>query len=98
MSEQKKTLAEVCKDKDLPGLTSVYRYMKINPEFNRKYIDTFNSLPYSVQARAQNLSPQFYQDVKRLYDEVFSQPEIASMFGVARQTVNIHINSKLPTV
>ena len=96
MLEKQKPLAEVCKDKNLPGLTAVYEYRKANFEFNQKYLDTLDSLPFPVQAQAQNLSSRFYDTINKLYhEEGLSQREIAFKLGVSRRTVNFHLNSKI---
>ena len=96
MLENQISLAEVCKAGDLPGLTAVYEYRKTNSEFNQKYLDTFNSLPFPVQAQAQGLSYRFYDTIKRLYhEEGLPQREIAFKLGVSRRTVNLHLNHKI---
>jgi len=95
MTEQQRILGEVCRDKDLPGYTAIHKYRKRNPWFYQRLVDTFNALPYSVQARAQKLSPQFREDVKRLVKAGWSEREIASKLGVTSQDVNHRLNRKI---
>ena len=66
MRKQKITLNEACKKYQIPGIATILRYAELNPEFRKKLMDTYHSLPYAVQASADMFSPQFYRDLGRL--------------------------------
>ena len=66
MRKQKMTLNEACKKYNLPGKGTILRYAELNPGFRKKLLDTYYSLPYAAQARADMLSPQFYRDMESL--------------------------------
>jgi hypothetical protein len=87
MRKRKITLREACMDRDLPGSTTVKHYANVNPDFRKKMLDTYYSLPYAVQARADMFSPQFYQDLMRLKAKGLPGTEIAEKFGISEKTI-----------
>jgi hypothetical protein len=86
MRKHKITLNEACKKYDLPGSATILRYAELNPAFRKKLLDTYHSLPYAVQARADMLSPQFYRDLKRLERKGLPATEIGKILGVSHKT------------
>ncbi len=56
-------------------------------DLEKKLIDTYYSLPYDVQARADMFSPQFYEDLKRLKTKGLADMEIGRQLGVSNKTV-----------
>lgn len=91
MIEQKIALREACMDKSLPPTPTVLRYAESHPGFRKKLMDTYDALPYEVQARADMFSPQFYKDLKRLRDKGLSSKEIGKRLGVSYKTVLIRL-------
>jgi hypothetical protein len=87
MRERRITLREACMEKDLPGSATVQHYAEANPDFRRKMLETYYSLPYAVQARADMFSPKFYQDLKRLKSKGLRGTEIAKKFGISDKTI-----------
>ena len=87
MRKQKITLNEACKKYNLPGKGTVLRYAELNPGFRKKLLDTYYSLPYAAQARADMLSPQFYRDMEKLKKKGLPATEIAKALGISYNTV-----------
>ena len=87
MQKQKITLNEACKKYNLPGKGTILRYAELNPEFRKKLLDTYYSLPYAAQARADMLSPQFYRDMEKLKKKGLPATEIAKALGISYNTV-----------
>jgi len=54
-------------------------------------IDTYYTLPYDVQARADMFSPQFYEDLKRLKAKGLPNTEIGRQLGISNKTVKIRL-------
>ena len=98
MLEKQKTLDELGNEKDLPGLTAVYEYSKLNPQFRQELLDTYHALPYCVQARAKMLSKQFNHDAKRLRQQGLLLREIGSELGVSTRTVIRHLKKTEPKI
>ena len=62
-------------------------YAESNRAFRKKLLHTYHALPYVVQARAEMLSPRFFQDLKRLKSKGPSDKEVAEKLGVSSKTV-----------
>jgi hypothetical protein len=91
MLKHKATLNEVCTDKNLPSKATVLGYAESNPSFRRKLLETYHGLPYVVQARADMLSPHFFEDLKRLKSKGLSAGEIGERLGMSSKTVVKHL-------
>lgn len=88
MLERKTTLRQVCMaDKTLPSTPTVLDYADSNPGFRKRLLDTYHALPYSVQARADMFSPQFFEDLTRLKTKGLSDTEIGKRLKVSGKTV-----------
>jgi hypothetical protein len=87
----KATLNEVCMTKNLPSKGTVLRYAGVNPSFRKKMLDTYHSLPYAVQARADMFSPRFFKDLNRFKRKGLNFREIAEELQVSRKTVVRHL-------
>lgn len=81
---------EVCADPDMPGEYAVYEYMRKNPDFRTRFNNIFQSLPFHVQARAENLGETFRDALKRLLDSGFNQKQCAKILGVQEMTISRH--------
>ena len=81
MRKQKITLNEACKKYNFPRKGTFLRYAELNPGFRKKLLDTYYSLPYDAQARADMLSPQFYRDMKKLYKKGLPATEIGKCWA-----------------
>jgi hypothetical protein len=82
---------KACMDKNLPAPSSVFGYAESNPDFRNKLLDTYYALPYDIQARSGRLSPQFYEDLKKLEAENLSITQIGKKLGVSFDIVKNHI-------
>ena len=87
MRKQKITLNEACKKYNFPGKGTILKYADQNPEFRKKLLDTYYSLPYADQARADMFSPQFYRDLERLKKKGLPATEIGKALGISHKTV-----------
>ena len=93
MRKQKMTLNEACKKYNLPGKGTILRYAELNPGFRKKLLDTYYSLPYAAQARADMLSPQFYRDMEKLKKKGLPATEIGKALGISYNTVRRRIKT-----
>jgi predicted transcriptional regulator len=91
MLKHKIALREACMDENLPALSLVLGYAESNPDFRKKLLDTYYSLPYDVQARADMFSPQFYKDLKRLKAKGLANTKIGKKLGVSHKTVRTRL-------
>jgi hypothetical protein len=87
MLKRKTTLRETCMDKRLPTEPTVLYYADSNPSFRKKLLDTYHALPYSVQARADMFSPQFFKELKRLRRKNLTILQIAEKLQVSTKTI-----------
>jgi hypothetical protein len=92
MQKNKVALQKACLDKNLPASSRVLEYAESNPDFRKKLLATYYSLPYDVQARARMFSPQFYEDLKRLKAKGLPNTEIGRQLGISRKTVKIRLD------
>ena len=92
MRRNKVGLQEACMDENLPASSGVLAYAESNPEFRKKLMDTYYSLPYDVQARAGMFSPQFYEDLKRLKAKGLPNTEIGRQLGISYKTVKVRLD------
>ena len=81
-----RTVRDVGKDRDMPGQTLFFRYMKANPEFSEKFIATLDALPYPFQAQIGVLGKSFQRDVVQLRQQGLTWPEIGLRLGVHKTT------------
>jgi hypothetical protein len=95
MLKNKVALQEACSDEKLPASSRVLGYAESNPEFRKKLLATYYALPYDVQARARMLSPQFYEDLKRLKAKGLPNTEIGRQLGISHKTVKIRLDQIL---
>jgi DNA-binding NarL/FixJ family response regulator len=78
-------------DKNLPPTPTVLRYAEFNQGFRKRLLDTYHSLPYPVQARADMLSPQFLEDLRRLKGKGLSAKEIGERLQVSSKTIRKYL-------
>jgi len=95
MVDENKTLAEVCRDDDMPCESIVYQYSRRNKEFRKALDKAYEKLPFSVQARANKLSvDKFRKAILSLQQSGFSTPEISRFLGVSENTIRRRLKSK----
>lgn len=95
MLDENKTLAEVCKDADIPCESVVYQYSRRNKEFRKALDKTYEKLPFSVQAKATKLSvDKFRKAMLSLQQSGFSILEISRFLGVAENTIRRRLKLK----
>jgi DNA-binding NarL/FixJ family response regulator len=95
MRQKKVVLREACMAENLPASSKVLEYAESNPSFRKKFLATYYALPYHVQARARMLSPQFYEDLKRLKAKGLPNTEIGRQLGISHKTVKIRLDQIL---
>ena len=93
MMKRKISLTEACKKNNLPGSATVLGYAELNPEFRKRLIDTYHSLPYAVQARADMFSPKFYRDLERLKKKGLPATEIGKILGISAKTIRARLKN-----
>jgi DNA-directed RNA polymerase specialized sigma24 family protein len=91
MLKRKATLQEVCMTKNLPSKGTALHYAESNPDFRKKMLETYHALPYAVQARANMLSPSFFEELTHLKGKGLNAAEIARELQVSRKTVVRHL-------
>ncbi len=82
--EQRRSLRDVLMDPDLPNKIAWFRYVKIHPDFATKLQSIYHGMPYSYQAKVQNLSPRFQVDCQRHRASGMTIKDIAETLGVSR--------------
>lgn len=87
MRNENRILNDVCGDPDVPCKTSWKCYVKEHPELNERVHRIQHSLPYPLQTRANDLSPRFSLDCRRLRARGDAVPDIAAALGVSSGTV-----------
>jgi hypothetical protein len=87
MLHRKVNLNEACMEKNLPSKGTVLRYAESHPGFRKKLLDTYPALPYPVQARADMLSVQFLEDMRRLRGMGLSAKDIGKRLHVNWKTI-----------
>ncbi len=81
-----RTVTEVGKDKDMPCRELFDGYKKEHPEFDKKFWEVWEALPFDVQVRGQKTSKRFKKEVVKLRDEGHSWPEIGRLMSVKTGT------------
>ena len=95
MMDENKTLAEACKDADMPCKSVVLKYSRRNKEFRKALDKTYEKLPFSVQAKATKLSVEkFIKAILSLLQSGFSIIEISRFLGVSGKTIRRRLKSK----
>ncbi len=85
---QQRTLKDVCKDPDLPGVQIWLRYIKSHPEFATELNEIYHRWPYSLQAKVNNFSPRFRIDCERLRAREMTIKNVAKTLGVSDSPVS----------
>lgn len=81
-----RTITEVGKDKDMPCRELFDEHKREYPEFNKKFLEVWEALPFDIQVRGQKTSKRFKREVVKLRDEGHSWPEIGRLMGVKEGT------------
>ena len=82
---------EICKGPDMPSLFTWYKYRRENSDYDKRFKQILESLPYSLQAKSRSLGRRFEQEAKKLYEQGLSECQIAKELGVSHNTVNRHL-------
>lgn len=88
--ETGRTPSEVGQDKDMPGFAYFWTYLKKNPDFKKKFDSTWDNLPFSVQARGQQLGKRFEENLFELRRAGKTWKEIGQILGVKSGTACGH--------
>jgi len=78
----------VSSDADMPMRTSVHHRCAQNSAFAAAYRDAVDALPFSVQAQCEMLGPRFELELRRLFDQGYSDHQAAKALGVTAMTSN----------
>ncbi len=83
MRKQKRSLADVCGDADLPTQWAWLFYVKKHPEFLEKERRIHYTLPYSVQLKIQDVSPRFRVECERMRADGMTMKQIEDTLNVS---------------
>lgn len=70
------------------GMTAVHRYKSEDPAFAEMVRRTIEAQPFSVQARGEALGERFERELRKLFDQGYSDHEAAHKLGVTAMTCN----------
>ena len=82
-----RTVTEVGKDTDMPCREVFDAYKRANPEFDQKFEQIWDALPYEVQVRAQRTGERFKSQLITMRRLGFTWPQIAHVMKVKEGTV-----------
>ncbi len=85
--DQWRGVCDVCEDPDLPTLGSLGDYIKRRPDFEENLRRAYYSLPYNLQVKYHQISPQLTVDCRRLLAQGMHLSLIAETLEVPRITV-----------
>ena len=89
MLREKKGLNEACKDAGMPHFGAVSKYAKKNAEYRKQLEETYEQLPYSIQAGAGKLpEKQFREDLLSLKRSGITVADMSRLLGVSRNLIN----------
>ena len=89
MLKEKKGLNEACQDPDMPTINAVSKYAKKNMEFRKQLAQTYEQLPYSVQAGACRLpEKRFREDLLSMKRSNITVVDMSRLLGVSRSLIN----------
>lgn len=83
-----RTPSEVAADEDMPGRTWFYAYRRDHAEFDTRYRDAVEALPFAVQAKMGSLGQRFKAAVRNLFEQGLSDHAIARDLGVTAMSCN----------
>ncbi len=82
-----RTSSEVAKDPDMPRREYFNKYIKKHPDYEKRYREIWEKLPFTVQVRGNRLGERFKREVVRLRMKGHTDAEIGKMFGIKTGTV-----------
>lgn len=85
-----RTPKEVASDDDMPSLSVWRKYRRDNPSYAKRFMEVWDRLPFSVQARAQMLGPRFLRELRLLFNQGLSDHEASHLLGVTAMACNRH--------
>jgi hypothetical protein len=89
MLREKKGLNEACRDAGMPHFGAVSKYAKKNAEYRKQLEETYQKLPYSVQAGAGRLpEKRFREDLLSLKRSGITVADMSRLLGVSRNLIN----------
>lgn len=95
MLREKKGLNEACKDAGLLHFGAVSKYAKKNAEYRKQLEETYEQLPYSIQAGAGKLpEKQFREDLLSLKRSGITVADMSRLLGVSRNLINNRLKSE----
>ncbi len=89
MEKEQRTLADVCGDPDLPGLTSWYHFRRKHPEFMEKLRQVVYRQPYQMKIKASIVSPGLLREVHRLRSKGLTYKAISEELGIKKSAVKM---------
>ena len=88
----------MCRDRDLPARRAWYLYVQRYPDLAAREQEIHFGLPYRVQLKHRKVSPQFFEDCKRLKSQGKTQAAIGKELGVEHMSVWTALAGKAPYV
>jgi hypothetical protein len=83
-----RTKREVCGDVDMPGGNWLYTQLREHPEFGAALDAVWEALPFSVQARGEDLGERFEAELRVLFERGMSDHTAAKILGVTAMACN----------
>jgi hypothetical protein len=89
MLKEKKSLNKACQDPDMPLIKAVSKYAQKNADFRKQLDQTYEQLPYSVQAGACRLPEErFREDLLSMKQSNITVADMSRLLGVSRSLIN----------
>ncbi len=82
---------QVCASSDVPGFSTWQKYLLANSEYQKRYKELIDSMPFPFQATCYSLGKRFEKEVNKLYQQGQTSTEISEMLEVSRATVDNHL-------
>jgi hypothetical protein len=73
---------DVALDEDMPHRKTWTEYRRNNPEYDRRFREIWDAMPYDMQAKHGGLGPRFRAEVRRLFERGLTDRQIAQGLGV----------------
>src|SRR5690606_31213954 len=89
IKEEVRTSKDVCRDIDVPTYITWLSYRNEHPDYNRRYKDIMETMPFSLQRQCHGLGERLKEEVLKLYEEGLSQKQIAYKLELSKGTIHI---------
>lgn len=91
MTNQDRSVADVCGDADMPGTSALGIFARSHPKYAEALDAVWEGLSFPVQAKAERLGKRFKKEASALRKKGLTAEEIGEELGVHRVTVERYI-------